>query len=191
MPMPMQRRIWENRREMREGLCNAYSAFVHETPEANLGSILENGLQARNPGPSMRDALIEKLLGSCPRILCLHPQGADLRPGSNQDGPYVMLGIKAEALPEDVTLDWSFDGCWELVPELEQSNTREVDVFLDIVRRRGAVAVLGNLEPEALYVMCQELQEVMWRPLLAASCADIIVYEGDRRPIGLPVDPPL
>ena len=72
-------------------------------------------------------------------MVCLHPVGSSDGLKSTQAGPFVLFAIKAAAVPAEVTLDWSFPGCWGLAAVLEANGTSRTRIFLDVVRRRGSV----------------------------------------------------
>lgn len=145
MATEAQRKIWEKRAELREALCGVYPYFIHESPKSNLSSVRATGLEPRDPGCSSDDALIAQLGVTQRGMVCLHPVGSSGGLQSTQAGPFVLFAIKAAAVPAEVTLDWSFPGCWGLAAVLEASETSETRIFLDVVRRRGSVSSLGGI----------------------------------------------
>ena len=192
MATEAQRRIWEKRAELRDELCGVYKYFTHETPRANLKSIRETGLEPRDPGCSSDDALITELGVTKRDMVCLHPVGSCGGLHSTQGGPFVLLAIKEVAVPAEVTLDWSFPGCWGLAAVLGEAETSESQIFLEVVRRRGSVSAIGGISPGNLYVLCKAAQDgdpEIWCRLEEAHDDDIVVYATAGQPPSVPQCP--
>lgn len=175
-PTPIQKEIWEKRFSFRDALCDKYPLFLHETPAANLPDIARDGLQARNPGTAMEDALIRGLGHASGVMLCLHPMGS-FQVRSNKAGPFVLLAILPAVIPPAVTIDWSYANGWKLA-EMNHQDCPHITAeqnFLDVMRRRGSVALLERILAQDLFVLCDTHSSLVWNPLLPTP-PDILIY---------------
>lgn len=172
--------ILHERKALRQVLARAYSCFTHETARCNLDSIRATGLQPRKPGPKT-DTFIISLNVPFSAMLCLHPHGSTLGVRSAQHGPFLLLAIKSEDLPDEVTLDWSFPPCWAYAHGLEGTFQ---DIFLKAVHWSGAIAALGSISPRQLHVLCKQTRadSLQWRPLTSVPDDEIYVYSAALRP---------
>jgi hypothetical protein len=188
----IQRKIWAQRAELRNALCGRYKCFLHETEKSRLESIRKAGLEVRNPGASSDDELMRKLTGGRVNgMVCLHPLGSTGGVGSAGTGPYVLLAVQNSGIPEEVTLDWSFPGCWDLAPVIAKDHpqTSTEDIFLEIVRRRGSVSCLSGILPNYLFILSKgDLGSApqRWRRLVETTDNDVVVYTSAGAPPSFP-----
>lgn len=176
LPTSIQQEIWAHRTDLREPLARTYGLFVHETEYSRLRSIADCGLAARDAGSSADDALIRLLGHSETKMVCLHPVGS-FPASSTKNGPFSLLGLAASFLPECVTLDWSFSGNWSLakILKMDSPDLTATQIFLEVVRRRGSVAALNDIDPRYLHVLCQSGAGLSWKPLKPIP-DDVLVY---------------
>jgi hypothetical protein len=190
MATESQRKIWEKRGALRDALCAEYSYFTHETARSNLKGVRATGLEPRDPGWSRDAALISELGVKQRSMLCLHPVGSSRGVQSTQVGPFMLFAVKASALPAEVTLDWSYSGCWSYAAGLECTQKSETDV-LTVVRRYGSIASLGGIVPVDLYVLCKDSEDrgASWCRLKEAQDDVIVVYPTAGQPPCIPECP--
>jgi hypothetical protein len=176
VPTPLQQEIWGSRHGLRDRLCSRYALFVHETEHTSVAKIALSALEARNPGSGPHDELIAAFGYSERKWVCVHPLGSFLAKSTKQ-GPFSLLAILPAAVPAELTLDWSYAGTWPL-PDLIETDEPDLtteEIFLQVIQRRGSVAILSDIGPAHLHVLCGTGTNLVWRPLLPLP-ADIWVY---------------
>lgn len=147
--------------------------FCHITPFGNADSIRKTGLlpnaDARPPEP-----VIEAFGPASSRIICVSPFGVDIVPPAVQEGPFICLAFRNEALPIRIGLDWSYDGAVGLARVLrEERPTAPIgEIFVEAVRRRGSMVLYDPVEPSALRVFtksCPPHNPERWPTLTEAD----------------------
>lgn len=167
----------EGMAEARALLISKHEWFLHAAPMAAFAQIQCEGLCPCNPG-AMPDSVIAASLPVArpDRILCLRPiRTLDTTP---RRGPEFMLALRASALPQTVTLDWSFGGVWNL-PAIIKADTPAMtagEIFCQIARRRGSVAIYEAIPPEALWAWTHSLgaDPSIWPPLPDVALEDMV-----------------
>ena len=148
----------EGMAEARALLISKHEWFLHAAPMATFAQIQCEGLCPHNPG-AMPDSVTAAALPVArpDRIVCLRPiRTPDTTP---RRGPEFMLALPASALPQTVTLDWSFGGVWTLpaIIKADAPAMTAAEIFCQIARRRGSVAIYEAIPPEALRVWTHNL----------------------------------
>lgn len=142
---------------MRRAIALRYKWYYHLTPSNNASGIRSRGLlpnRDKAPPPS-----VVKYLGdSAGSIICLNPLGTDIVPPAVQQRPFVCLALSIEALPPQLSLDWSYDSAFEIAEILRKDNPQQPadDIFLESVKRRGSIVVYASIPRDALRVCCKE-----------------------------------
>jgi hypothetical protein len=89
-----------------------------------------------------------------------------------------MMALPAAALPPIVTLDWSFGGVWNLTAIIKADTPAltAAEIFCQVARRRGSVAIYEATLPEALRVWTHGLDPdpSTWTWLPDAAPADLV-----------------
>lgn len=166
----------KQQREFREAVGAKYSWFVHDTGFARLDFVRANGLILRDYEPyEIPDDLLAFRNGGC-AILCFYPNGADLRPQSSQEPPYVRFAISSAVLPQDVGLDWSYQRA-----DVQRQRQRNaclplIEFCLKVIKELGSVASYAPVPAKDLLVCgkgCDPKDPTHW-PLLLDTPNDEI-----------------
>jgi hypothetical protein len=162
----------------RAALIARFPWFLHCTPVENFHSIQATGLQPRNPGCLVNPVIAAKLkVENAAELICLRPLGtSDSTP--RRGARLFKLAVPAPSLPATVTIDWTFSGTWELGPILcnDYPSGSAEEIFCEIARRRGSVAVYEAISPNALRVWtkdCSDLDPAMWPRLRTVNFEDL------------------
>jgi hypothetical protein len=151
---------------LRAALIRKYTCFVHETPDVDIDSIRREGLRTNRDSQAPLDVKTALHLEQVP-ILCLHPLGAQLRPGGaastlclqlgQPEPPRVCLAVVAPDLPQRVGLDWSYE--WDQQAASLEANADTplqafAEIALQLVDEFGSVAAYDNIPAIRLRVFC-------------------------------------
>jgi hypothetical protein len=148
-------------------ITSKYLWFLHIKPVRLFAQIKADGLRPSSQGCPVNDIVATALRGLVPNVeemIFLRPVGDDvLNTTPNRGEKMFALAIPKSALPRTVTVDWTFGGTFGLadiikadkIKEREPIPTNE-EIFCEVVRRRGSVAIYEALPPAALKVWTKE-----------------------------------
>ena len=91
------------------------------------------------------------LRGEC-GILCFYPNGANIRPQSSQEPPYVRFAIPAASLPKEFGLDWSYERRLIQRGRDENPDAPLIDLCLQVIKELGSIASYTPVAADQLYV---------------------------------------
>lgn len=172
--------MFENTVSCRDALAGKYQWLTHDTPYICLASIRKNGLVPLPVSACPSEVLI-RLGESGRKIACLHPVGAELRPQSSGAPPFVRLAMRSVDLPDQLSLDWSYD--WSLARVIRQDlpDRSCCDVFLDVARRRGSIAVYDGVPVLKLRIWREGLPDdpAQWPKLAAVADTEVKKFTYD------------
>jgi hypothetical protein len=175
----------EGMTEARIALTTRYQWFVHIKPTRKFGSIKQVGLQPRRQGCSTNPSIattIGRLVTCVDEMIFLRPMGDQVFDSTPRRGEQMFaMAIPSKALPKIITMDWTFDGTWELASIIKDSSPDMPDsaVFCEVVRRRGSVAIYEPIPANLLHVWTRGLrwcEPSKWPLLLDTEFADTEIF---------------
>lgn len=166
----------------RNAIVNRHSWFLHVSRFDLYDSVKQSGILPKNPGKAI-DADVGEAVGDpSGRIVCLWPIFTfDATP--KRDLEQFTVAISNSDLPGRVGIDWSYDGCWELVDLLtpQGSGVDSSVIFAEVVRRRGCVVSYDPVPLDTVRVWTKStplIDPTKW-PLISQSAArDVEVFKG-------------
>ncbi len=169
--------LFERGDSCREALIAKFQYFTHDTPDKYLPCIKKNGLVPHEVTPSSGDEFIRYY--ECRRkITCLRPVGAELCPKSSGPPPFARLAVSSLDLPRLLSLDWSYD--WGLARVLREGSPQRssVEIFVEVARRRGSIAVYDPIPAIKLTVWQEGLPDdpALWPRLAETAESEIKTF---------------
>jgi hypothetical protein len=146
----------ETMSDARTALIARYNWFLHRKLIADFATVRDNGLTPRDqefygyqPSDYERQRFGEKYR----EIVCLAPFGTTM----NLHSERFCVAIKANDLPTNVAMDFSFPDVWTSAPLLKAGPPPLTDlaVFLKVVAEAGSVASYDPIPPGHLRIWVQ------------------------------------
>lgn len=166
----------------RAALVARYEWFLHVKPESKFATIKKDGLQPRSQGcptnPVVKAALTGK---NVDEMIFLRPLGTfDSTPRRGER--MFLLALARSNLPQTITVDWTFDGTWPLAPIIKHDSPHLAphEIFCQVVRRRGSVAVYEPIPAALLRVWAKgEPAEdpSKWSRLVDTDAGDLNLFD--------------
>lgn len=158
-------------------LISKHPWFLHAAPIAAFDQIQSEGLLPRNPGGTPQVSIRTALAVAHPdRIVCMRPiWTTDTTPRRE---PEFMLALPASAVPQTITLDWSFGGVLNLaaIIKADAPGMSSAAVFCEVAHRRGSIATYDEVPPQALRVWTVEAapDPALWPALSETTKRDVV-----------------
>lgn len=165
-------------------LTARYPWFLHIKPVRMFDSIKKDGLRPGSQGcptnPSVA-AAIGSAVSNVDEMIFLRPLGtSDSTPRRGEK--LFAMAISRDALPNIITVDWTFAGTWGLADIIKNDApalTNE-EIFCQVVRRRGSVAIYDTISADLIRVLTtgQPADDPSTWPRLAdTDVANVIVFD--------------
>lgn len=173
-------------------LKDRYRWFLHVGRLDDIESYRTNGIEPRNPdllgklpgpdqpgkpAPDLFARLLEGFVGKPEEIVCLRPiDTLDTTP--TRPGAKFAMALRADDLPPNVSLDWSFGGVVALARDQQRVHLHwnPEHIFVDVAHRRGSIAVYDRIPASVLYVLAKGsngYDPATWSRLKDVAIADI------------------
>jgi hypothetical protein len=166
-------------------LTTKYQWFVHIKPTRKFEPIKRAGLQPRKQGcrtNSSVAAAIGRLVANVDEMIFLRPIGDKVIDSTPRRGEKMFaMAISGDALPEIITVDWTFGGTWGLASIIKKASPELPNniIFCEVVRRRGSVAIYETIPANLLSIWTKGLpfdDPSKWPRLLDTEFADVVVF---------------
>jgi hypothetical protein len=167
-----------------EALTGKYPWLMHVKPVRKFELIKKEGLQPRSQGcptnPTVATALQDSVR-NVDEMIFLRPVGTDDSTPRRGEKMFTMA-VTREAVPKILTVDWTFSGTWGLAQIIKNytPDLKVEDVFCEVVRRRGSVAIYEALPRGLLRVRtkCQPADDPSnWPRLVDTDIADVEQFD--------------
>lgn len=165
-------------------LTARYPWFLHVKPVRKFDRIKAKGLEPRSQGcptNSSVAAAIGEAVKNVDEMIFLRPTGTfDSTPRRGEK--MFMMAVPRNALPDLITVDWTFGGTWGLASIIKKDapSLSMDEIFCEVVRRRGSVAIYQTLRPNLVHVWTSGRpadDPSKWPVLVDTDIAEVAVFE--------------
>jgi hypothetical protein len=165
-------------------LTARYPWFLHIKPVRKFDSIRREGLRPRSQGcptNSSVAAAIRHAVNNAGEMIFLRPIGTfDSTPHRGEK--LFAIAIPRDAVPNVITLDWTFAGTWGLADIIKRDapDLTNEELFCEVVRRRGSIAIYETISADFLRVRAasQPTEDPStWPRLVDTDIADVLTFD--------------